>query len=120
MRDSTCTNFARRPGLPLAHLSVTDRLRHRRVPGAQEIGAEGNDIVGAGQIERGQRGVAKAEQIRLPQHGFVERLVPNRGRRAVSFQEALDQFAALAAQRRAKQGQRRRGWMLAAPLRCGC
>ena len=90
--------FCAAAGAALAHLAVTDRLRHGRVPGAEEIGAEGDDIICAGQVERGQRGVAEAEQICLAQHGFIERLVPDRRRRAVSFQEALDQFVALAAQ----------------------
>ena len=108
--------FCPASGPALAHLSVTDRLRHRGVPGAEEIGAEGDDIVGAAQIERRQRGVAKAEQICLAQHCFVERLVPDCRRRAVSFQEALDQFVALAAQRARQKGQRR-SWTstLAAP-----
>ncbi len=93
MRDSTCTNFAAASGAALAHLAVTDRLRHRRVPGAQKIGAERDHIVGAAQIERRQRGMAEAQQICLAQHGFVERLVPDRGRRAEGLQKPLDQFA---------------------------
>ena len=97
--------FCAASGAALAHLAVTDRLRNRRVPGAEEIGAEGDHIVGAGEIERGQRGVAEAQQICLAQHSFVEGLVPDRRRRAVGFQEALDQFVALSAQGPREKGQ---------------
>ncbi len=101
--------FCPASGAALAHLAVTYRLRDRRVPGAEEIGAKGNHIVGAAEIERRQRGVAEAQQICLAQHGFVERLVPDCRRRAESLQEPLDQFVALAAQGPRKEGQRARG-----------
>ena len=90
--------FCAASGAALAHLAVTYRLRHRRVPGAEEIGAEGDHIIGAAKIERGQRGMAEAEQICLAQYGFIERLIPDCRRRAVGFQEPLDQFVALSAQ----------------------
>ena len=104
--------FCAAAGTALAHLAVTDRLRDGRVPGSEKIGAEGNHIIRAGKIERGQRGVAEAEQICLAQHGFIEGLVPDRRRRAVGFQEPLDQFVALSAQGPRQKGKSIRG------LRC--
>ncbi len=82
----------------LTHLAVTDRLRHGGVPGAKEISAEGDYIIRAGKVERGQSGVAEAEQICLAQYGLIEGLIPDCRWGAVGFQEALDEFVALAAQ----------------------
>src|SRR5580658_237569 len=82
-----------------AHLAVTYRLRNRRVPSAEKIGAERNDIVRSAEFEGRQRRMTKAQQICLPQHSFVERFVPDCRRRAIGFQKTLDQFVALATQR---------------------
>jgi hypothetical protein len=90
IRASICTSFARRPGRPY-------RLRHGRVPRSQKIRAEADGVVSASQIERGQRSVAKAQQIRLPQHGFIKRLIPDRGWRSVDFQELAYQLDSLTA-----------------------
>ncbi len=40
------------PDASLAHFAVADGLRDGRVPCAQEIGAEGNDVVGSREIQR--------------------------------------------------------------------
>ena len=66
--------FCPAAGAALAHLAITDRLRHGRVPGAEKISAEGDDIIRAAKVERRQRGVTEAEQICLAQHGFHRRV----------------------------------------------
>ena len=111
--------FCPAPGAALAHLAVTDRLRHRRVPGAEEISAEGDHIVGAAKIERGQRGVAEAEQIRLAQYGFIEGLVPDRAGRAISLSENARSIRGAGRERAAPERQER-WWisMICNAVRC--
>src|SRR5580698_8080007 len=89
--------FCAAAGAPLAHHSVTDRLRHARVPGAEEISSEGDDISRASKVERRQSGMTKAEQICLAQNSFIVWLIPDCRWRAVGFQETLDEFVALSA-----------------------
>ena len=101
--------FCAAAGAALAHLAVTDRLRHGRVPGAEEISAEGDYIIRASKVERRQRGVAEAEQICLAQYGFIKGLIPDCRGRAVGFQEALDEFVALSAQGPRQKGKSVRG-----------
>src|ERR1700719_530269 len=82
----------------LTHLAVTYRLRHGRVPSAQEIGAEGEQVIGAGEIERGKLRAPETQKIGLTEHRFVERLVCDHRRRAKRFEKSVDQFAALSLQ----------------------
>ncbi len=92
-------------GAALAHFAIANRLRDRRIPSAKKIAAEGDQVIGASEIESGKRGHAEAQEIGLAQDGFVQRLIGDGGRRAERFQESLDQFAALASERAREEGQ---------------
>ena len=67
------------PALP--HLAVGVALRDRRVPRAQEVGAEAEDEPRVRQVERRQLRAAEAQRVGAPQHVVAEQL-PDRPARA--------------------------------------
>ena len=62
-------------GSTAAHLTVADALRHRRIPCAEEISAEAEDVPGVGEIKRWQLLASEAQRIRTAQHFVTEQLV---------------------------------------------
>ena len=77
------------PALP--HLAVADALRHGRVPRAEEISAEAEDVPRVRQIEGRQLLAAEAQRIGTAQHLVAEQLVGDRPGRAEPREKLLDQ-----------------------------
>ena len=93
-------------GTALPHQPVAMPLRRRRVPRAEEVGAEAEDVSRIRQIERGQLLAAEAERVGAPQHIVVEQLVGDGAGCAIRREEPIDERGAMAVTRASQERQR--------------
>ena len=98
--------LAARLRMALPHGAVVRRMRHRRVPRAQEIGAKRDDESRAREVERRELRVAEAERVGAAQNIVAERLEPHRRRRPEPACELGEELQPPAAPRAGHQRQR--------------